>query len=390
MIRHFAYINDSTGELDWLAPYLKEVAARKERTSVCVALPRLSLKAKLAVFGDYFNNTNVEQFTLSNWSHQVLRFEFFLERAAAKIAFIRKVKLKVNKFLSHVLSYFIFQKTPPVKFLYLDYNLKEKALFLKIRRHSPSAKIVVFPHSTALMTSTLDTPKPPPALIDCDLFLECTKYHTRFSAYDDKIAVVGSPALDRFRNQSREIDKTKAVLFLTRRNSPEFAMDEIGTLERFKKLIRWCSANNFNIHVKHHPRDTQLDKWQNLYGDCQVTEVESNIEKLTTDYRIVFGTYTSAVVLFAAKGIPTFDFTSYTGNTDRLSYHYLDETNQITHELIDLGITKRMDRADFLNLSVLSSEDLKELGYSQKNIVDQIFPSNSLERIIHEINKIDD
>lgn len=389
MIWHFAYINDSTGELDWLAPYLREVAARHESTSVCTALPRLSKSAKQEVFQDYFNGSEVKHFALSDWSNSILRLEFFLERVIAKLIRTHKCKMRVNKVISYMLSYLIFQETPDIKLLYLDYNLKEKALFKMIKRNNSSAKVIVFPHSTALMTSTRNTPKPPPECIECALFLECTQYNSRFYMYHDKISVVGSPTLDQFRSQECTVQKNNSVLFLTRRNDAEFAMDEVGTLKRFKKLFEWCEAHNLEIHVKHHPRDTQLEKWRNLYGDSQVIEVKNNITKLDANYKAVFATYTSAVVLFAAKGIPTFDFTYYKGDTSDLAYHYLDESNMITHELVELGIVKRMDDEDFLNLEKLSLEMLSSVGSLQKEIVDQLFPKHSVDLIIKEVNKLD-
>lgn len=388
MANHLIYINDSTGELDWIAPYIKQLSMVGDDAYVILALPRMSGRKKMDIFESYFLNSQVVRLSTNLCDNLILKVEFFLERVVAKLIKNPEKRILLNGAISVSLSYFASLKLPNLDYLYLDYNLKEKAIFRKIKRTNRNAKIIIYPHSTAIMTNTRKTPKPKVATVDCDLFLESTEFNSRFYDYQEKIRVVGSPTLDIFRALPLRTLPKKTVLFLTRRNVSEFAMDEAETLKKFKILINFCKKHDYAIHIKHHPRDTELYKWRELYVNANVEEIEYDITGLNNNYAAVFATYTSAVVLFAAKGIPTFDFTGYAGNTEKLSYHYIDENQTITHELIELGITNHLVLEECINFEVFSQHKLNAIGENQKRSVDAVFRFNSIINIQDAVSKL--
>lgn len=388
MRKHFIFINDSTGELDWIAPYLKSLDETENLIYVCLSLPRFNTKRRNTTYLDYFKDTRINHYNISKYTHRILRVEFFIERVFAHLIPHRVINLKLNSFISTSLSFLVPMKCKNFSLCYIDYNLKEKSLYKAFLRKNPKSKVVIFPHSTALMTNSIKTPKPKKTKkIRCDLFLENTKYNSAFNDYSDVMAVVGSPTLDVFRN----IDKKsieKSILILTRRFESTFAMAESETLNNYSSIVKYYSKMGYIINVKHHPRDTQTEKW-NLDNDkYQIIKVSEDISRVKTNFSAVFSVYSSAPVLFASRGIPTFDFTAYKGTTEALPYHYLDKDNNITHELIELGIIKKIDNITEQSLSIIQPSELKDIGLNQKEMVNQIFGHNAAKKIQDKIDAL--
>jgi len=386
VIKHFIFINDSTGELDWIAPYLSSLCQKENEIEIYLNLPRFSRSKIQVIFSDYFSQKNIRLISMTPVTLILSKLEFAVERIFSKIIKNRTWNLRLNKHLSSLIARLIWQKVRyDYDFTYLDYNLKNKAFYQRVRQKNKSAKVVIFPHSTAIMTNNAKTPKPEVNKIQCDIFLENTHLNNAFSIYSEKIKVVGSPTLDMFRDLG-DSKLHNRVLFLTRRFEDTFSMKEQETLETFQKLIKMCEQAGYSIDIKHHPRDLTVYKWRAMYGNANISEAAVDISNLTHEYCAVFSVYSSAPVLFAARAIPTFDFTCYDlENLDSKPYHYMGDYNTVVHELIDLGIIQRLT-FEGVSDRLLVKSNVRKLGIEQKKSVDKLFKQNAIENIRNVID----
>ena len=145
VIKHFIFINDSTGELDWIAPYLSSLCQKENEIEIYLNLPRFSRSKIQVIFSDYFSQKNIRLISMTPVTLILSKLEFAVERIFSKIIKNRTWNLRLNKHLSSLIARLIWQKVRyDYDFTYLDYNLKNKAFYQRVRQKNKSAKVVIF------------------------------------------------------------------------------------------------------------------------------------------------------------------------------------------------------------------------------------------------------
>jgi hypothetical protein len=399
-IKILIYINDSLGELDWIAPFINLSNGDDYEYLVYFNLPGKSFCQKKLIYTEYFGQGTQTSFlneafeipgylgTLDQYLNSILRrvsgksftlFQLFRTCADA----LRKL---VSKLVSH--NY----KVPRYDILMRDYNLKDSFALAILTNNKKNIKTCIFPHSTAIQSNTKNTKKNLPKIVDAQLFLENTNLSNQFSdTYNSIFVACGSPQIEEFiKKEERLLDLgSKSILFITRNCDPRFfgiTYDDAGKV--FEESLLWAKGSNINVFVKHHPRDARLDFWRNIQSKFDnVTEVTKSLNSFTNPIAFAFCLYTSACLLFTARGVPVFDVSPYKGDVSKLPFHYLNGLGEITHELIEYGMCGRIVRlVDFFD--GMNDAYLGEVASNQLDALLTHFPLNSYSIIDVALKKI--
>ena len=398
--RVMVFINDSTGELDWIQPFLLWAVERDYEFYVYFYLPGKSEEQKKALFESYFGDLDGIRYlnetvvfsgyysTLDRYLNSLLRRlsgvsyrTFLLARDA--VDGIRKV---IGGLVGRKLCML------DVDLLMRDYNLKDSIVLAALESKLSSPKVCIFPHSTAIQSNSLNTPKKAPKRIKCDLFLENTDLSTLYSTYyKDSFLAVGSPSFDKFDEARNEIANyhKKSFLFITR-NCDErfFGINYQDSGEIFEDSIRWARDNNYRVYVKHHPRDARLSFWREIQSKYDnVVETTTTLNHFDVEISFVLCLYTSAGLLFTKRDVPVFDVSPYKGDVNKLPFHYVSHNGFITHELVDYGFYGQYDSLKNL-LKVIDPEFLENAAKNQKAILRKYFPSDSCRNIDRALHKV--
>ena len=386
--KHLVYINDSLGELDWLAPYIvKRALETNDEFHLYFKFPAKSLIWAGHIFERYFTNIGNISLVKKSFFERIIDIsEYYFEQAYNKLGLTKYYKYY------ELLSYKLVKtKSSKISYDYLwrDYNLKHS--YSLITRERLSRSIIVFPHSTAIESNSLDTPKPPSKSVRCDIFLENSEISNRWiDKYHNQLQAVGSPSLDLFR-QSTFTEDPNSILIITRTCYEKvFGFNYEDSLAVFENILRWGKSKNYKIYVKHHPRDNNIHMWRNVQKNyANVIEIESTVNDFSIKPMLVLSFYSSLGVLFSGIGVPVFDISPYICRGADLPFHFNSANGQLTHELVTLGIQSQF--LDFENTRLYlesSKESLKALGKHQKENTDKAFPINSVESIDELLEKL--
>lgn len=169
------------------------------------------------------------------------------------------------------------------------------------------------------------------------------------------------------------------MLFLTRNCDPRFfGFDLADALTVFENACRWAATNGFTMFVKHHPRDLHIAEWRHVQKKYPcVEEISMSLNDVKPSFKMVLTFYTSAGLLFCARGIPVFDVTPYKGTTGHLPFHYINACGEISHDLVEYGFYKQCQVSELPT----DGEVLSSLGALQKKRVDECFPKSTNKRI---------
>lgn len=392
------FVNDSLGELDWIAPF---IGSSKEEFvfNVFLYLPKKSNADRERVFREYFGEKSGVVFL--NSIIDIPRGARTLDRILN--SFIRRIgvrsrrvseafsaSINVVRRLLAVLCALNVNRGLSFDIVFRDYNLKDSiGLSMLSRLNNVDPKVIIFPHSTAILSNTPVTPKRPPRKVPHDLFFENTELSTKFlPAFESTYTVVGSPSLDVMRESSTPTDfRARSVLFVTRNCDPDFfGFTQADALNVFEECLAWAENQGITVFCKHHPRDTRLAEWRSVQNRYHTAfEVVSSLNDFREPIDGVLSLYTSVGILFTCQGIPVFDVSPYKGETTRLPFHYRDSRDEITHEFIEHGLyarPKNITEFDYL----LDETFLRTTGDTQKVATDEIFPNNACESMIAAIS----
>lgn len=382
------FINNSTGELDWIAPYIKWSASPQMRYYIVFNFAK-NRKTREEIFNNYFDSENqhiqyIESINFPIFFAHIDRIVDGLLRRISGIHYgvfltIRRFVDLARKFAGMVFAKrhaFIAEAAKQDIIIFRDYNLKDSFALSAIIYRCNDPLVVVYPHSTAIQSNSKQTPKNPPKSVKCDLFLENTVLSNHFSdTYKSQFCAVGAPVFDLRRLGASFNVNAKTVLFLTRNCDPRyFGFTQKDALDVFKRSCDWAYSNGLRLIAKHHPRDPDLDDWRSIQRDyTNVSEFRGSLNDLSDDFLCVLSFYTSAGLLFTCRSIPVFDVSPYTGDVDNLPFHYKDRYGMITHDLIDKGFYSRSS-IDSLESDV---SILEEIGSQQRKVLDKFFPQGS-------------
>lgn len=368
------FIRDSAGELDWLLPYLEKTNLPFEKHIILytpnVGKERERLGEKIII-------------ATSTQSRIIGRVDAFLDRVEQYLS-RRNIKTlnKALELFRDVLSY-VVTDISDYDVIFRDYNLKNSIFLTKVLRDNKMAKVVVFPHSTAITSNygkKLVTKK-----VKCNIFLENIKFHQRFlPEYEGKSKVVGSPAIN-LNKIWPEIDlNTSPDLIITRNCDPKtFGFDQDAACKVLWEIL--ASNQDRKIYIKHHPRDQRIAEWRAVSKSfANAVEVTTPLYQLKQDVRFIYFFYTSAFIPLLHKCKFAFDISPYNKEYfHELPYHkYIDE---FTHEFSEL---KLLPILSFQAFQGWDPEKIRDAGNLQKSIVRQIFPSNSIALIDAELQRL--
>ena len=387
------FINDSLGELDWIAPFI-ESSKNEFDFKVFLYLPNKSKADRERVFREYFGEQSGVVF-LNNIADIPLGART-LDRILN--SFIRRIGIRsrrVSEALSAstnlvrrllaALCTLNFNRRLSFDLIFRDYNLKDSiGLALLMRLNNVDPKIIIFPHSTAILSNTPVTPKRPARNVPHDLFFENTRLSSKFlPVFEGTYTVVASPSLDVMRDSSTPTDfRARSVIFVTRNCDPDFfGFTQVDALRVFEECLAWAEKEGIRVLCKHHPRDTRLSEWRSVQTRYHTAfEIVSSLNDFREPIDGVLSFYTSVGILFTCQGIPVFDVSPYKGETTRLPFHYRDSSDEITHELIEHGLYARPNNSSEFNY-LLDEQLLRSIGAAQKAATDDIFPRNACESI---------
>ena len=164
------FINDSLGELDWIQPFILWGAQNGYTFHVYLNLPGKDEIERLNIFEDYFKNSS--NIYLLNKKLGLPRLLSMADRYTNSI--LRRISglnyrfFKILRFFVDVLRGVVglllglMYKPPKVDCIFRDYNLKDSFALSILRSRNRNAKIIIFPHSTAIQSNSKNTPKNTP------------------------------------------------------------------------------------------------------------------------------------------------------------------------------------------------------------------------------------
>ena len=394
------FINDSLGELDWIAPFIRSSYGKKYTFFIYLYLPGVTNEYRKQIFNSYFAGSENdiiflnEEFEISSL---LSTFDRYINSLLRRVSGFSRFLFVTLRYLFDSLR-FLYASVTPSKyhhsfdFIMRDYNLKDSFGLSVLIKNSNDAKVVVFPHSTAIQSNTINTPKNHPKRISCDLFLENTDLSNLFSdSYQDVFLSVGSPSFDELSKRCNKSDEymLKSFIFITRNCDPRFfglCYDDCGVI--FESAIKWAYKNNYTIYVKHHPRDPKLGFWRDIQSnyDC-VVEITESLNKFSEPLAFALCFYTSAGLLFTIRKIPVYDVSPYSGNPANLPFHFYNSHGVITHELVQYGIYQQSSDVVGL-LNTLHPDKVQKDGLLQYNSTVKYFPSESCLNIDNALSKL--
>ena len=349
------FINDSLGELDWIAPFVNRAAKENYSFLIYLNLPGKSVIEKQDIYSQYFAdhdqiillNSDVE---IPSWLATLDRYLNSILRRISGKSYMLFLMLRfftdlLRKLLGGLMR--LFYVVPGYDILMRDYNLKDSFALAALSHSGEVVKTCIFPHSTAIQSNKQDTAKRPPKMVNADLFLENTSLSTQFSeSYSSVFVACGSPQIEEFVKGEKSLAdfEGNSILFITRNCDPRFfgfSYESAGVV--FKDALTWANNNNIHVFVKHHPRDSRLDYWRSIQSEFDnVTEVMTSLNSFSDPISFAFCFYTSACLLLTSRGVPVFDVSPYAGDVKNLPFHYLDDDGDIIHELIEYRMCGRV------------------------------------------------
>ena len=384
------FVNDSLGELDWLAPFLKYAVLKNsvEKIIINYSLPHESNYSIDQIHNRYFGASEriVRHKHWLNRYSRILDRNFnivrrFINRRLNKNKILRRLFDKTYSILIALLA--VFMNFEKADIYFTDYNLQKSFSCRLYERVHPAEKPIIFPHSTALMINDTRLMRDPPKLLDCKILLENSYLSNYFTdVYKSKVKVVGSPSLEAFKRTGSKYSWNSGVLIITRPpDEINFGLLQLPMKIKFIEFVRAANKLSVPVYVKHHPRQADISMWSDPDIDYQL--IDYTLNDFTKDLRAVFSFYSSAPVLFAANGIPCFDLGCVSMSSEHLPYHYRGKDGKVTHALIDYGIIHDAQDLEPYYAISQSNQALSELGKKGLLNVNRYFPTKSNENILN-------
>lgn len=398
------YINDSLGELDWISPFVKSEEGKNFNFYIFLNGPGKTHQDKIDILREHgLIEENIHCLnSLSKKDYYFFKLDEFSNRVLGRIK-LYSIKLfelfrTFSDFVRFAGSYLINNKKVKFDYIFRDYNLKNSFSLQYYIRLNHKAKIVIFPHAVGLQKEHPDCPREAMRAIHADLWLEnsdLSDIAKNTKAYKEVFFASGVPAFDINYNMKSLFDiKIKKVLIITRDCGMAFGFDYEDAYIVFKTLLKELSGMKYEIVIKHHPRDRILQEWRKIQAQYpNIIELEGSLLNINESYSACFTLFSTAPLFLLSRHIPVFEFSPYkniTEYSDRMPMHYKSNSGLLTHDLLSLGLYKRLDDID--NISTYMTKDyLSFLSSSQHQKCKEIFPqganlkiSNKLMGISHE------
>ena len=381
------YINDSLGELDWIAPFLKSKEAEKFNFYIFLNGPGKNYLEKKTILERYdLVKDNIQIInSMGQKDFYLFKLDEFLNRVLGRI---KLYSFSAFKFFRK--SFDLFRKSSAyllasseVKFDYIfrDYNLKDSTSLQRYLLDNKEAKIVIFPHAVGLQKEHLSCPREPLKIVKSDLWLENSNYSDiaqKSPTYKDVFYASGVPAFDvNYELKSLFKVESKKVLIITRDCGMTFGFDYEDAFKVFDKLLEELEELGFSVEVKHHPRDRKISEWRKIQNKYfNIRELDKSLMNIDSQYSACLTLFSTAPLFLLSRQIPIYEFSPYKKYEDykrSFPMHYSDGDGNLTHDLLALKLYKRLNRVSDFKL-FMDAESLKKLSKEQYERCKEIFP----------------
>ena len=390
------YINDSLGELDWIAPFIKSEEGKEFNFYIYLNGPGKTYQEKIDILRKYgllseniFSiNSNSKKdfylFTLDDFLNRVLgRIKLF---SYALFLFMRKLFDLFRIFVATILS---GNKTT-FNYIFRDYNLKNSFSLIHYIRMNENAKIIVFPHAVGLQRSHPSCPREPLKEVKADLWFENSDLSNivkKSKIYKDIFIVTGVPAFDNnYKKKTLFSTNVKRVLIITRDCGMTFGFTYVDAFSIFDTLLQKLNQLGYEIKIKHHPRDRKLNEWRDIQSRySKIEELEGSLNDIKDTYSACYTLFSTAPLFLLSRGVPVFEFSPYKNieeYKEQLPMHYVDDENLLTHDLLNLELYKRLNKISKIE-KYMSNEYLTKLAKKQYLKCQEIFPMGANKKIMN-------
>ena len=397
------YINDSLGELDWISPFIKSEEGKKFDFYIFLNGPGKTYQDKIDILRRYgLVGKNIHCLnTHSKTDYYLFKLDEFLNRVLGRIKLysfqLFKLFRSLFDFIRFFGSYLIDNRTIKFDYIFRDYNLKESFSLQRYIRSNQKAKIVIFPHAVGLQKEHPDCPKEALKIVASDLWLEnsdLSDLAQNTEAYKDIFFASGVPAFDINYKMKGLFDfKIKRVLIITRDCGMAFGFTYNDAYKVFDTLLESLNEMEYDIVIKHHPRDRRLREWRNIQSKYpNIIELDESLSSINEQYSACFTLFSTAPLFLLSRQIPVFEFSPYKKieeYVDKLPMHYADKSGLLTHDLLSLNLYQRLDNLDNL-LIYMNEEYLLSLSSSQYSKCKEIFPEGANLRIFNRLMELQD
>jgi len=400
------YINDSLGELDWIAPYMQSEEAQDFCFYIYLNGPGSTYDEKIKILHRYGlgsadnihcvnRRTRLEPF--------LFQVDMFLNRVLGRI---KRVSFRLFEMFRSTIDglRWLLSRLPLVKssiafdVIFRDYNLKESFALNCFIRHSPQAKIVIYPHAVGLQRKHEMCPREPAKRVQADLWLENSDYSDimKYDPYYKKIFFAsGVPGFDiNYKRASLFNIVSKDVIIITRDCNMVFGFNYEMALNAFDVLLEKLGEQGYTAYIKHHPRDRQLKRWrkvQEKYQHC--VELKESLNTLENEYLVCFTLFSTAPLFLLSRGIPVLEFSpymDYDAYQQNFPMHYKGRRGEMTHDLLSLNIFDHIDIYTNELAEYLEEPLLKDLAIRQYRECQKVFPSAANQKITTKLYEIID
>lgn len=383
------YINDSLGELDWIAPFLKSSYAKHFNFYIFLNGVGRSYEEKEGILKKY----GLKDIKLLNSKYT--RFAFllddFLNRVLGRVKLLSYNLFVFGRYVvdifRKIVSYLIPSNGVEFDFIFRDYNLKDSIYLINYIEKNKNAKVVIFPHAVGLQKFHKECPREPIKEVKSDLWLENSKESNmalKSDFYKNKFFASGVPAFDiNYKKVSLFNVDVKRVLVITRDCGLAFGFSYEDAFKSFKIMLDKFVLLGYEVEVKHHPRDTRLSKWREIQQNYKnVKEVDFSLTELEKEYSVCFTLFSTAPLFLLSRSIPVIEFSPYKKYDDykrSFAMHFRDKEGNLTHDLLFLELFKKIELDEIE--TILEKDSLKELSKSQFIRMKQIFPDEANKNI---------
>jgi len=395
------YINDSLGELDWIAPFMKSQEAKNFNFHIFLNGPGNSYKKKLDIIKQYgLNKKNIILInSKSDIDVYVYKVDVFLNRVlgrSKRYSFLLfQILRTIFDKIRGIFPYIFFRTSISYDFIFRDYNLKDSFMLKKYERNSKKTKNVIFPHAVGLSRMHPSCPREPIKEVACDLWLENSELSDivkKHASYKDVFFASGAPIFDvNYKLDSLFNTDIKKVLIITRDCNPMFGFNYGDAYNVFEKLLSSLNDMKYTVLIKHHPRDKRLSKWRNIQNKYKNTiEYEESLNNMDEPLSACFTLFSTAPLLLLSRQIPIFDispYRTYKSYKKSLPFHYSAKNGVLTHDLIELKLYERLDDLEDLG-KYMHQHVLEKLSFLQYSKCKEIFPDGANLKIANKLLEV--
>ena len=393
----FVFINDSKGELDWIAPFLNDKLLNDCSIDIYMHNIESNEEKLQAIIEDY--NLNKNNINILKFDKMIYKLFKIYDSIFARL--LARFKDK------NLLLYYIFNwiyslslkfislfniSNKKYDFIFRDYNLRDSTILNNIIESNPKAKIIIFPHAFGIQRlpkwAKLRTPQ---KKVRCNLYLENTAMSTRaFEIYHDSFFASGAPILSlNYDKESLFSLDTKNVLILLRDGYEQYGCSNEEALKIFKNSLVFLNKNNYKTFIKIHPRKSYLKEQFlneiNIYNNVQL--YNESLISLNKKFIFCLTFFSTAGLFLTSQQIPVFDITKYRDcNNPKIEgslTHFCYE-GKLIHYLIYFGIQDTIDNLDKL----LDKQYLKITAQKQYLKMKYYYPNNSNQKIYDKLKEL--